>query len=132
MEEKNIKPDNFKDQIIFMFMFSDILWKSDDQNCISNAEKVKNHAKRFLPRHLTFLCPGSENRWYGDSQGGQWDRTANKMVQRFKQTGHPIFISTSSVSRGILNQRTGKSTIHFNEDSVNSCFKQFISVSTWP
>ena len=61
-----------------MFMFNDILWKSDDQNCISNAEKVKNYAKRFQPGHLTFLGPGSENRWYGDSQGGQWDRTANQ------------------------------------------------------
>ena len=34
------------------------------------------------------------------------------MVQQFKETGHPIFISTSALSRGILKQRRGKSTIH--------------------
>ena len=31
-----IKPENFKGQIIFMSLFNHILWKSDDQNCISN------------------------------------------------------------------------------------------------
>ena len=114
------EPENFKDQIIFMSMFNAFLWKSDDQNCISNAEKVKNYAKRFLPGHWTFLGPGSEKRWHRDSHGGQWDRAANKMVQQFKETGHLVFISTSAMSRGILKQRRGRSTSHFNGDSVNS------------
>ena len=74
----------------------------------------------FLPGHWTFLCPGSEKRWYGDSQGGQWDRTANKTVQYFKETCHPIFIITSALSRGILRQKQGRSTIHFNGDSMNT------------
>ena len=33
---------------IFMSMFNDIEWKENDENCISNAEKVKNYSKRFL------------------------------------------------------------------------------------
>ena len=37
-----------------------------------------------------------------------------------QQTGLPIFISTSALSRGILKQRRGKSTIHFNGDTVNT------------
>ena len=40
------------------------------------------------------------------------------MVQQFRETGHPIFTSTSALSRGILKQRKGKSTIHFNGESV--------------
>ena len=56
-------------------MFNDIEWRKNDENCISNAEKVKNYAKRFRPGHWTFLGPSSEKRWYGDSQDGQWDRT---------------------------------------------------------
>ena len=120
LEEKNIKSVFFKDRIIFMSVFNDILWKSDDQSCISNAEKVKNYARRFLAGHWNSVCPGSEKRWYGDSQGGQWDRTANKMVQQFKETGHPIFTVTSALSRRILKQRKGRSTIHFNGDSVNT------------
>ena len=71
-----------------MSMFDDILWKTDDENCVSNAEKVQNYAKRFSPGHWTFLGPGSEER-YGDSppQKGQWDHTANKMIQKFKEAG---------------------------------------------
>ena len=89
LERKNIQPKEFMDRIIFMSMFNDILWKADDQNCISNAEKVKDYAKQFLPGHWTFLGPGSEERWYNDShdQQGQWDRTANKMVQQFQEMG---------------------------------------------
>ena len=41
------------------------------------------------------------------------------MVQRFKETGHPVFESSSALSRGILKKR-GKNTIHFNEDSTNT------------
>ena len=58
LEEKNIQPENFKDRVIFMSMFHDILWTSDDQTCISNAEKVKNYAKKFLTGHWIFLGPG--------------------------------------------------------------------------
>ena len=59
LERKNVEPENFKDRIIFMFMFNDIEWKKNDENCISNAEKVKNYSKRFPPGHWTFLGPGS-------------------------------------------------------------------------
>ena len=97
LEEKNIQPESFEDRIIFMSMFNDILWKTDDENCISNAEKVKNYAMKFSQGHWTFLGPGSEGKWYGDSQGGQWDRTANNMVQRFFETGHLIFTRITSL-----------------------------------
>ena len=42
------------------------------------------------------------------------------MVLRFKETGHLVFKSTSALSRGILNQRKGKCTIHFNGDFINT------------
>ena len=44
LQEKNIQPENFEDQIIFM----------------SIAEKV-NCAKKFVPRHWTLLGLGSKN-----------------------------------------------------------------------
>ena len=61
----------------------------------------------YLIRTLDVSGPGSEEKWYGDShdQEGQWNCTSNKMVQRFKDTGHPIFKSTSALSRGILKQK---------------------------
>ena len=42
------------------------------------------------------------------------------MVQQFKETGHLVFKSTSALSRGILKQRKGRRTIHFNGVSVNT------------
>ena len=93
---------------------------NDIENRISNAEKVKNFSKRFLPRHWTFLVLGLEKKWYGSSFDGQWDRTANKMVQQFKETGCPIFTATSALGRAILRQRRGKSTIHFNGYFMNT------------
>ena len=95
-------------------MFNDI------ENCISNAEQVKNFSKRFLPGHWTFMGLGLEKKWYGSSYDGQWDRTANKMVQQFKKTGCPIFTATSALGRAILRQRRGKSTIHFNGYFMNT------------
>ena len=59
------KPENFKDLSIFMSMFNDIEWRKNDENCFSNAEKVKNYSNRFLEGHGTFLGPGSEQKWYG-------------------------------------------------------------------
>ena len=72
--------------------------------------EVKDNVKQFLPGHWTFLGPGSEERRYNDShdQQGQWDSTANKMVQQFRETGHLIFIGTSALNR------------HFNEESTNT------------
>ena len=62
LKRKSIEPEEFKDRIIFMSMFNDIDWtkKGNDEICISNAEKVKNYAMRFLQAHWTFLGPGYE------------------------------------------------------------------------
>ena len=42
------------------------------------------------------------------------------MVQRFKETGRPVFTSASALSRGILRRLKGKETIHFNADASNT------------
>ena len=70
-----------------MSVFNDISWKKNDENCILNAEKVKNYSKRLQPGHWTFLGSGSEKRWYGGSNDGQWDRNSNskKLVILFSQ-----------------------------------------------
>ena len=68
LEKKNLELENFKDRVMFMSMFSDIEWKKDDENCISNVEKVKNFAKRFLPGH-----------WISESRVGK-DGTATLTV----------------------------------------------------
>ena len=54
-----------------MSMFNDIVWNTNDENCGSNDEKVKNYAKRFSEGHWTFLGRGSEEKWYGSSNHAQ-------------------------------------------------------------
>ena len=80
---------------------------------------------RFLQGHWTFLVPGSEKKWYGESSylpKGDWDSTANEVVQRFEATGHLVFKSTSALSRGILKRKKGFETVHFSGDSSNTEF----------
>ena len=71
LARKNIQPEEFKDRIIFMSMFNDIEWKTNDENCISNAERVKNYAINFSQGHWAFLGPGSDEKWYGSSSYAQ-------------------------------------------------------------
>ena len=114
-----------------MSMFNDIVWKKNDENCVSNAEEVKNYAMRFSIEHWTFLGPGSEEKWHGSSnhaQKGQWNCTADNMVQRFKETGHPVLKSISALSRGILKakERHMYHSLQWSFYKVqNSCSKQF-------
>ena len=51
---------------------------------------------------------------------GEWDSAANNMEQRFKETGLLVFKSISALSRGLLKQKRGKSSIHFTGDSRNT------------
>ena len=70
-EKRKIQPEEFTDRIINMPMFNDIVWNANDENCISNAGKVKNYTKRFLAGHWTFLGPGSEEKWSGSTNHDQ-------------------------------------------------------------
>ena len=106
-----------------MSMFNDMVWKKNDENCISNAEKIKNYAMKFSQGCWTSSGPGSEEKWYGNSsydKKGEWNCTANKMVQRFTETGHPVFKSSSALSRAILKQKKGETCIHFSGDPTNT------------
>ena len=44
---------------------------------------------------------------------GEWDRMAEKMMLEFAESGHPVFRSTSPLSRGVLKSKGGgKLSIH--------------------
>ena len=90
LARKNIQPEEFKDRIIFMSMFNDIDWKKNDENCISNAEKVKNYAMKFSQGHRDILGPGSEEKWYGSSSYAQKRRMAFCRQQTFCSDTPPI------------------------------------------
>ena len=103
-------PENFTGRIISMSMFNDISWRSKDnkKECESNAQLVSLCAKRFGKGQWSFLGPGSEKKWYSiseDSPQGEWDKTAELMLVRFRESGHPVFRATSPLSRGQLKSK---------------------------
>ena len=53
-----------------MSVFHDIDWtkKGNGDICISNTEKVETYAKKFSQGHWTFLGPGDEKKWYGQTK----------------------------------------------------------------
>ena len=112
----------------------DIDWtrRRNSEKCISNAERVKNCAKRFSRGRWTFLGPGDEKKRYGTlsyTPEGKWDSIATELVGHFKETGHPVFKSISASSRGILKRKGGRVTIHINADSSNRTLVSHISLS---
>ena len=63
---------------------------------------------------------GSEKKWYcisEDSPQGIWDGIAERMLVEFAESGCPIFLATSPLSRGQLNSKGhGKLSIHYAAD----------------
>ena len=77
--------EKIRGRIIFMSMFNDISWESQDneQECDANATLVYIVAKRFPAGRWSFLGPGSEKKWYStciDRPQGGWDRVAELMM----------------------------------------------------
>ena len=115
-------PENFTGRIFFLSMFFDISCGSGDnvKECESSARLVSLFAKRFGTGQWSFLCPGSEKKWYSiseDSPQGEWDKMAEKMMLEFAESGHPIFRATRPLSRGRLRSKGhGKLSIHYCAD----------------
>ena len=116
------QPEELKGRIIFMSMFNDISWGSEDneQECGSNANLVSIYATRFSPGGWSFFGPGSEKKWYSTHESkpqGEWDRVAEQMMLKFCESRHPVFRATSPLSRGVLQSKGGgKLSIHFCAD----------------
>ena len=125
LQDQNIEPEKFEDRIIFMSMFNDIEWtrKGNSEQCVSNSEQVKNYAKRCSRGHWTFLGPGDEKKWYGTlsyTPEGKWDPIATQMVERFKETGHPVFKSIKCFESWNSEKENNRDTIHFTADASNT------------
>ena len=103
-------PSEFKGRIIFMSMFNDISWRSEDneQECELSASLVSTFARRFLLGRWSSFGPGSEKKWYCthvDRPEGKWDRVAELMMIKFAESGHPVFRAASPMSRGRLKSK---------------------------
>ena len=113
-------PSQFKGRIIFISMFNDIIWGSEDneRECIANATLVTLFAKRFPPGRWSFFGPGSEKKWYSTHESkphGEWDRVA-------ELTSFPCH--ESIVPRNAQSKGGGKLSIHFcaDGDTIETVF----------
>ena len=133
----SVEPEESKGRIIFMSMFNDISWGSKDnkKECESSAQLVSLYAKRFGAGQWSFLGPGSEKKWYSTnvySPQGEWDRMVEKMMLTFADSQHPVFRSTSPLSRGVLQSKGGgKLSFHHCADpgTIETVFRTIISVN---
>ena len=128
-------PETFTGRILFMSMFNDISCDRYDNKdeCLKNAEFVKTFAK-FGIGQWSFIGPGSEKKWYPseNSPQGAWDHVAEEMLLKFAESGHPIFRSTTPLSRGKLKSKgKGKVSIHFSadQDTVDTIYRIILSAN---
>ena len=109
--------------------------RGNKENCIANAHRVTEYARRFNRGHRSFLGPGSDKKRYGthvSKPDGQWDEAAEDMMLNFAEGGHPTFRATSALERGEL-QSKGKAvkSIHSNgsDATIELILRTFISVN---
>ena len=129
-------PESFTGRILFMSMFNDIFCDRYDNKdeCLRNANIVKTFAGRFRIGQWSFIGPGSEKKRYPseNSPQGAWDHIAEEMLLLFAESGHPIFRSTTPLSRGQLKSKgKGKVSIHFtaDQDTVDTIYRIIPSVN---
>ena len=82
--------------------------------------------EEILAGALAFLGLVSEKQWYENQsypREGKWQATVGQMVDRFEESGHPVFKSVSPLARGILRRKNNKETIHVNADASNTALK---------
>ena len=119
-----------------MSMFNDISCDRYDNKdeCLANAGVVNVLARRFGIGQWSFIGPGSEKKWYSseNSPQGAWDHVAEEMLLLFAESGHPIFRSTTPLSRGKLKSKgKGKVSIHFtaDQDTIDTIYRIILSVN---
>ena len=67
-----------------------------------------------------------------DSPQGEWDRIEQQMMLTFAESKHPVFRSTSPLSRGVLKSTGGgKLSIHYcaNQDTITTVLRTITSVN---
>ena len=67
-----------------------------------------------------------------DKTDGSWDKTAERMMLNFAESGHPAIRATSALERGELRSKEkGEKSIHFNgsEGNIELILRTIISAN---
>ena len=79
-----------------MSMFNDIIWRTKDneRECIADATLVSLFAKKDFQQdvgHSSDLDQKRSGSTYKERPRGEWDRVADLMMIKFRESGHPVF-----------------------------------------
>ena len=89
-------PENFTGRILVMSMFNDISCgtRDNEEECLANARLVSMYSRRFGKGKWSLIGPGSEKKWYccEVSPQGIWNKTAERMLLEFAESGCPIIL----------------------------------------
>ena len=133
---RSVEPEKITGRIIFMSMFNDISWGSDDNK--KNANQVLSSflsMRKDLQQDNGHSSDLDQKKWYStseDSPQGEWERIAEQMMLTFAESKHPVFRSTSPFSRGVLkSEGGGKLSIHCCADpgTIETVFRTIISIN---
>ena len=134
-KDKMGDPPQFQGRIIFMSMFNDIIWRSEnnERECIANVTLVTFFAKRFPARRWSFLGLGSEKKWYStfnERPRREWDRVAELLMDQIQRKRIPSFPSHESiVSRNAQKQKRRKNIEHSCADG-NTIAQLFLLINS--
>ena len=122
-----------------MSMFNDISWESEDnkKECESNAKLVSLYARRLgLEQdngHFSVLVQRKSGALLvRQSHKENGDRIAEQMMLTFAESKHPVFRSTSPLSRRVFKSKGGgKLSIHYCADyaTIETVFRTIIYVN---
>ena len=102
---------------------------------MANAKVVSILARKFGIGQWSFMCPGSEKKWYSvgeNSPQGIWDHIAERMLVELAERGCPIFRATTTLSRGKLKSKGhGKLSIQFaaDQETIETVFRIIVSAN---
>ena len=88
-----------------MSMFNEISCgtKGNEEECRANVRLVSLYARSLGKGQWSFIGPGSvKKKWSSiknDSPKGIWDKSAERMLLEFAQSGCPIFRASTPLSR---------------------------------
>ena len=91
--------------------------------------------EKIFTRKMVIARTWIRKKWYATHESkpqGKWDIVAELMMIKFGESGHPVFRSTSPLSRGALKSKGGgKLSIHFcaDERTIETVFRTTISVN---
>ena len=108
-------PETFTGRILFMSMFHDISCdgQGNEEECVANSKVVSILAKKFGVGQWSLLVQIPKRSGVLWEENGIWDHIADKMLLEFAESGCPIFLATTPLSRGNFKSKRHEKNLRY-------------------